>query len=652
MCPAAGQLKIGLVSPHAWTSAWGVNRHVAGLASALTARGHDVTVIAPSEERTEERFARKKTRAARRTAKAARKLTVSNPSATVTPSSRDDAEPESGSFRLTKITGTFRVPYSESLANLSLPLEVTEQLDKVLEHEQFDILHVHEPYPPGLSFTALRLAYSPTVATFHTSGERFLSFQLLRPVVERFFSRLDRRLCTSHNTRRKVSSYFPGDYAVVGGGVDSSRFFAPERDEANTGNPLVVFAAWSDPRKSLGLLARTMRLLPDDVPPFELAIVGGEKLAWRGRLLIPRRLRDQVQWRGMLRQNSLANEYRRADVLCAPYAASGLASSVLEAMACGTAVIVPGQGGIKELVGEGNEGLLLDHPYAYNLAASLVDLLHDEKARRSLGAAAARKAARFSWEKIVPQVEKAYLGAHGRRRRQRPSRSAIESVRVSGTILADLHMHTNSSNDCATSPAELLAACEESGLEAIAITDHNTIAGALEVSRLAPAGLHVIVGEEVKTREGEIIGLYLNEEIPRGLSAEETISQIKKQGGLVYIPHPFDPLHQTPAYELLARIAADIDILEVYNPRITFTTFNEKARRLAQKYDIPGAAGSDCHVVEGIGTAMISLRKFSTPQELLASLREADIIRSNKSPLYLHSLKLLKNSRGLAGSGK
>ena len=118
------------------------------------------------------------------------------------------------------------------------------------------------------------------------------------------------------------------------------------------------------------------------------------------------------------------------------------------------------------------------------------------------------------------------------------------------------------------------------------------------------------------------------------------------------MPHPFDPLHLTPTYELLARNAADIDILEVYNPRITFTSFNEKARRLARKYDIPGGAGSDCHVVQGIGTAMLSLRKFSTPQELLASLREADIIRSSKSPLYLHSLKLLKNSRGAAGSGK
>ncbi len=639
---------MGLVSPYAWTSRWGVNRHIQGLAAALSADGHDVCVIAPSEERVEARTARRRARAARRTVKGARKLSAAESSFHAT--GPDHPAKETGaSFSLRKITGTFHFPYSESLANLALPLEVTEQLNELLNRERFDILHVHEPYPPSLSFTALRLAHSPTVATFHTAGERFLSYQLMRPVVERFFARLDGRICTSHNTRRMVSSHFPGEYLVVGGGVDTSRFFIPEGPSAEL--PLIVYAAWSEPRKSLGLLARTLRLLPEDVPPFELAIAGGEELAWRGRLLIPRRLRERIQWSGVLGKKELAAEYRRAEILCAPYAASSLASAVLEAMASGVAVIVPGQGGLKELVSEGGEGLLLDHPYSNNLAANLVDLLRDNRERRSLGAAAARRAARYSWEKIIPQMEKTYLRAHGRTRRPLPPHSALETVRSQDTILADLHMHTNFSADCATTAAELLAACEESGLEAIAITDHNTIAGALEVSRLAPKDICVIVGSEIKTREGEIIGLFLTEEIPKGLSAEETIAIIKQQGGLVYVPHPFDPMHLTPTYELLARNAADIDILEVYNPRITFTTFNEKARRLARKYDIPGAAGSDCHVIQGIGTAMISLRKFSTPAELLASLREADIIRSSKSPLYLHSLKLLKNSRGAKGIG-
>lgn len=648
----AGKLKIGLVSPYAWTSAWGVNRHIAGLATALAAKGHDVSVIAPSEERVEVRSARKRAKAARRTAKGTRKLATAQGARSASPAVPMLLADDSSAFKLIKIAGTFRFPYSESLANLALPLEVTEQVKELLKREFFDILHVHEPYPPSLSFTALRLAHCPTVATFHTSGERFLSYQLMRPVVERFLARLDGRICTSHNTRRIVSSYFPGNYVVIGSGVDTGRFHVAEEARSGQDLPLVIFAAWSEPRKGVGLLARTIRLLPEDVPPFELAIVGGEEVAWRGRLLIPRRLRERIHWTGVIGRKELDREYQRAAVLCAPYAASSLASSVLEAMAAGVAVIVPGQGGIKELVSEGGEGLLLDHPYTYNLAANLVDLLHENRERRSLGAAAARRAARYSWEKVTPQIEEAYQKAYRRRRRIRPARSAIEPAHAGDTILADLHMHTNFSSDCATTPEELLAGCKESGLEAIAITDHNTIEGALEVARLAPESIQVIIGEEIKTREGEIIGLYLTEEIPKGLTAEETIALIKKQGGLVYVPHPFDPLHLTPTYELLARNAADIDILEVYNPRITFTAFNEKARRLARKYDIPGGAGSDCHVVQGIGTAMLSLIKFSSPHELLASLREADIIRSSKSPLYLHSLKLLKNSRSTAGTGK
>jgi len=651
MNEGTGKLKIGLVSPYAWTSCWGVNRHIGGLAATLASSGHDVTVIAPTEDRQEARTARRQARAARRTARGARNAQAGKtaPSKAFSSSSADTSTDQH--YRLVGITGTYRFPYSDSLANLALPLEVTEQVNALLESERFDILHIHEPYPPSLSFTALRLAHCPTVATFHTAGERFLSYQLVRPVVERFFTRLDGRICTSNNTRRMVSSYFPGEYTVIGSGVDTKRFSPSKASAAAEPRPLVIFAAWSDPRKGLGLLARAIRLLPDDVPPFKLAIVGGEELAWRERLLIPRRLREQVRFSGVIGQDDLPDAYRQAEVLCAPYAASSLSSAVLEAMACGVAVIVPGQGGIKELVGEGNEGLLLDHPYAYSLAASIVDLLHERRERRSLGTAAARKAARFSWDRIAPRMEKAYHKAHGRRRRTKPRRSAIESVRGSDMILADLHMHTSYSGDCATTPRELLAACEESGLKAIAITDHNTIAGALEVASLAPEDIHVIVGEEIKTREGEIIGLYLTNEIPRGLSAEDTIAEIRMQGGLVYVPHPFDPLHLTPTYELLARNAADIDIIEVYNPRITFTSFNEKAKRLARKYDIPGGAGSDCHVVQGVGTAMLSLRRFSRAEELLASLREVDIIRSSKSPLYLHSLKLLKGSRIAAGPG-
>jgi len=649
MTEQSRRLKVGLVSPYPWASQWGINRHIAGLASELAQDGHAISIIAPAEEKDGQRAARRRAKATRR---GKSWETASAPASTEPEDARADfssSRSTEGGVHILKISGTFHFPYSEHLANLALPMDVTERLNALLGQESFDVLHVHEPYPPSLSFTALRLSHCPVVATFHTGGERFLSFQLMRPVVERFFGRLDGRICTSQNTRRIVSSYFPGNYDVISSGVDTRAFHADPVTPDDAG-PLVVFAAWSDPRKGMALLTRTLRLLPDDIPRFRLAVVGGEKLAWRPSLIVPRRLRQRVVFQGSARsKDELLNIYQGAEALLAPYATSAQTTAVLEAMACGCATIVPGEGGLKELVSEGSSGYLLDHPYSYNLAADIVDLLVNERVRRNLGAAAARRATRDAWEKTTPRVTKVYAGAYRRRQGKAPSHSAIEPVEEGETILADLHMHTSYSSDCQTTPAELLAACQDSGIEAIAVTDHNCIDGALEVSRLAPPDMHVIVGEEVKTTGGEIIGLYINEEIPKGLSLEETIARIKAQGGLVYVPHPFDPLHKTPSYEVLARNAADIDIIEVYNPRITFTSFNDRARRLARKYDIPGAAGSDCHVPEGVGTAMISLQRFTGPRELLLSLRQADVIRSKVSPIYLHSLKLLKNSRSSRG---
>lgn len=642
---------MGLVSPYAWSSRWGVNRHIAALSEVLTRAGHDVSIIAPAGQGSSTRASRKQARASRR--EAAVKPDAKSYSVTSLKTSAG------GTIRLLKISGTVRFPYSENLANLALPIEVTQQLDNLLAGERFDILHIHEPFPPSLSFTALRMAQCPVVATFHTGGERFLSYQLMRSVVERAFQRLDARICASQNTRRIISSYFPGDYEVIGAGVDTGVFNPPEGPPTWAGagvgdsaGRVAVFAAWSDARKGMALLSRTIRLLPHDVPPFELKVVGGDELSWRANLIVPRRLRQTVTFSEPAAGDSLKEIYQRAGVLLAPYATSGQATAIMEAMACGAGIIVPGQGGLKELVTEGSEGLLLEHPYAYNLAAGLVDLLFDDKLMASLGDAAARKAARGSWDKVFTKIERNYQNAYRRRRRAASSHGAIESALGEETILADLHMHTSYSSDCKTTPAELLAACEESGLKTIAITDHNTIEGALEVAKLAPRGIQVIIGEEIKTTRGEIIGLFLSEEIPKGLSLDETIARIKGQKGLVYVPHPFDPLHKTPTYETLARNAADIDIVEVYNPRITFTSFNQRAQRLALKYDIPGAAGSDCHVVEGIGTAMISLRLFKGPGELLVSLREADIIRSKVSPIILHSLKLLKSGRSASGSKK
>jgi len=192
-------------------------------------------------------------------------------------------------------------------------------------------------------------------------------------------------------------------------------------------------------------------------------------------------------------------------------------------------------------------------------------------------------------------------------------------------------MHTDHSNDCVTPVEVLLATARERGLGAIAVTDHNEISGAHDArDKAAEYGVKVIVGEEVKTKDqGEVIGLFIEEKIPRGMSLEETIAEIKRQGGLVYVPHPFDRLHSVPDYEHLLNVVDQVDAIEIFNPRIAIPAWNEEAVRFAGKYRIPGGAGSDAHVAQGLGAVRIRMRDFDGPEEFLESLREADIVRKN-----------------------
>ncbi len=235
-------------------------------------------------------------------------------------------------------------------------------------------------------------------------------------------------------------------------------------------------------------------------------------------------------------------------------------------------------------------------------------------------------------------------------RRHDPVGDAVLRRRLARRQLidVDLHMHTDHSDDCATPVEVLLATAREQGLGAIAVTDHNEISGALEARAQAEGSgsqppVKVIVAEEVKTAEqGEVIGLFIEEKIPRGLTLEETVAEIKRQGGLVYVPHPFDRMHAVPDYQHLLRILDDVDAIEVFNPRVAIGAFNAEAVRFAAKYRIVAGAGSDSHVAQGLGSVRIRMRNFDGPQEFLQSLRDADIVTRPSSLLYVQALKFLE----------
>ncbi len=351
---------------------------------------------------------------------------------------------------------------------------IGDQVKKLLRATPADVVHVHEPFAPRVSSSALRYSSALNVATFHAPQERVLSTQVARPLVEIFFGRLDARTVTTPQTAGLLERYFPASYELV------------------------------------------------------------------------------------------------------------------------------------EPAGDGRD-----------------------------------------WSQVADQLEAIYLRLAARRHDPKGDSEVRRRISRRPLIEVDLHMHTDHSPDCATPVEVLLETARDRGLGAIAVTDHNEVSGALEARRIAEqtGEIKVIVGEEVKTaKQGEVIGLFLEEKIPRGMTMAETIAAIREQGGLVYVPHPFDRFHSVPDYEHLLDMVEEIDVLEVFNPRVALTAFNEEAERFARKYRIVPGAGSDSHVAQGLGSVRVRIHDFDGPAEFLAAMRDADITRKHKNLVYVQALKLLQTT--------
>jgi dephospho-CoA kinase len=225
--------------------------------------------------------------------------------------------------------------------------------------------------------------------------------------------------------------------------------------------------------------------------------------------------------------------------------------------------------------------------------------------------------------------------------------TGTQSADGSGVWQIDLHMHTSASKDSLSDPAAVVERARAAGLDRIAITDHDEIEGAFKARALAPD--LVIVGEEVRTSEGlDLIGLYLREHIRPGGSFRETAEAIRSQGGVVYLPHPFDS-HRGTDEEFLATVEDCVDAVEGINARIHDPVRNERARAWAAARNLPIGAGSDAHMVSEIGRVRAFVRPFAGPGELLAAL-EVGRIGGNSSSHLVHLgstwAKIWKRIRG------
>ncbi len=202
---------------------------------------------------------------------------------------------------------------------------------------------------------------------------------------------------------------------------------------------------------------------------------------------------------------------------------------------------------------------------------------------------------------------------------------------------ADLHSHSHYSRDSILSPRRFIDTCLRKGISCIAVTDHNEINGAFVIERLAKAQaapLKVIVGEEIKTSEGEIIGLFLKELVPRGLTPEDTIRAIREQGGLVTVPHPYDAFRRSVIKrEALDRIAPVVDAIEGFNCRNILSYHDDQARALAQHFGKPITVGSDAHSALELGGVYIEVDDFETPAQFLQGLSGATVAFKRSLPM-------------------
>jgi predicted metal-dependent phosphoesterase TrpH/glycosyltransferase involved in cell wall biosynthesis len=600
---------IAQVTPHPWEDEHEVGAFVRSLAEGLAARGHRMVVLAPSRSPELVRESRRLIRAG------------------------EFFAPD-GEVRVLGVGELLPLAPSRRGTPPAPPLDVARTIDDVLGRAAFDFVHVHEPFAPSASSVALRHSRALNVGTFHAPAERMISTQVARRFVERFFGRLDARTASFDATRELMERAFPARYRVLRPGAD-----LVARDEPRAGEPLRIAFVDHEDRQALRLFLRALRRLPDE-PAWQATIftpVGARTSALRSRL------RDRIEV-VTPEQSSEAEVLAAADLVVAASVGQAPAPGVLvRALGAGAVPVAARLPAYEEVLRDGDLGLLFEPGDAVTLAAQLERLLTDDPLREGLAEAVAARAPELAWSTVAERFEALYAEVAARRHPPRADGALRTRLAARPLIDVDLHMHTDHSPDCATPVNVLLATAREQGLGAIAVTDHNEISGALDARAKAEEyGVKVIVGEEVMTaHQGEVIGLFIEEKIPRGMTLEETIAEIKRQGGLVYVPHPFDRMHSVPDYEHLLAVVEDVDAIEVFNPRIAIPAYNEEAVRFAGKYRIVGGAGSDSHVAQGLGSLRIRMRDFDGPEEFLASLADADIV-GRPSSLYYAQVQALK----------
>jgi phosphatidyl-myo-inositol alpha-mannosyltransferase len=362
-------MKIGLVCPYIYPATGGVAQHVQFLYENLRQRDHDVRILTASHG----------------------------------PQRASEGD-------IIRLGVGFSVPINASVGTLTFSPRYLSQIGAMLEREQFDILHFHEPFVPFLSLFLLRESRSVNIATFHAYAGFSPSYEFGSRALRGYAGRLHGRIAVSAAARHFIDRFFPGDYKVIPNGVDVARFAsAVPIARWQDGTPNVLFVGRHEPRKGLLDLLKAHRILRKTGSESRLLIVGSGPQEREARRYVATRGLNGVEFLGRVSDTEKAQLYRTADVYASP-ATGGESFGIvlLEAMAAGTPIVCSDIHGYKGVVRRGREGLLVPPREPRELAIAIDRLLRDAALRRQMGEAGRERAKEFSWPRVTAKVEEYY----------------------------------------------------------------------------------------------------------------------------------------------------------------------------------------------------------------------------------------------------
>jgi phosphatidylinositol alpha-mannosyltransferase len=372
-------VKIALVSPYDFAYPGGVCIHISNLEHHFTRMGHEVKVIAPASK----------------------------------------AVPDFGD-RFIPIGRPRSIPSSGSIIRITLSPLLSSRIKAVLEHENFDIVHLHEPLMPMLCTTVLRLSKTANVGTFHASHGR-PGYNLAKPfgkwILKRWFRKLDGKIAVSKPAMEFAHEHFPGYYNIIPNGVDLDHFspHVSPIDEFGDGKANILFVGRLEGRKGLNYLLEAFVQVKQEIPNSRLIVVGpGTRLRHKYEKQVARSGLKDVVFTGFVSYDELPRYYKTADVFCAP--ATGRESFgiiLLEAMAMGKPIIASNIEGYASVINHGADGLLVPPRDTKTLAQTLISLLNDGSLCQEMGDKGRAKALEHSWERIAGNVLDYYLRVLG-----------------------------------------------------------------------------------------------------------------------------------------------------------------------------------------------------------------------------------------------